>query len=315
MLLRKSLAMLALAVLAILPSVSPMARTITVDDDGPADFSSIEEAVNAASGGDTVFVKAGTYYECGIVLTQGAILKGEGADVTKIVGRMDKFFSKNWSKYQETFEQVGSFPPKDRSARRWKARTFIVWEISWVGVPIEGLTLGWEGDERGVGILVSSGSVTIRRCKLTGNFIGIRLHTDLAWPHYQVIEANTITANNYGVVWSRGYSEYGGPSPGNADHNWWGTVVESEIRTRFLDTYIQYWPEAESWLDNEEAFREVCYPWLEGPVDIENFEERGEVGVHYNNIYGNEINFATPSPLKQTAIESASWGQIKSKMR
>ncbi len=161
MLSRKSLAMLALAVLAILPSVSPMARTITVDDDGPADYPSIEEAVNAAGGGDTVFVKAGTYYECGIVLTQAALLKGEGPDVTKIVGRMDEFFSKNWSRYQKTFEQVGSFPPKDRSAPRWKTRTFIVWEISWVGVPIEGLTLSWEGEERGVGILVSSGSVTI----------------------------------------------------------------------------------------------------------------------------------------------------------
>ncbi|MCD6169706.1 MAG: hypothetical protein J7J76_04020 [Candidatus Latescibacteria bacterium] len=315
MLLRKSLAMLVFIAFAILPPLCPMASTITVDDDGPADYASIEEAVNAVGDGDTVFVKAGTYYECGIVLTQGALLKGEGPDVTKIVGRMDEFFSKNWSRYQKTFEEVGSFPPKDRSAPRWKTGTFILWEISWVGVPIEGLTLSWEGEERGGGILVSSGFVTISRCKLTENFVGILLGTDLNWPHYQVIEANTITGNDYGVVWSRGYSDYGGPSPGNADHNWWGTVVESEIKAGFLDTSIQYYPEAESWLHNEEAFREVCYPWLQGPVDIENFVERGEAGVHYNNIYGNEINFATPLPLKQTAVRPASWGQIKNKMR
>ena len=37
-------------------------RTWTVDDDGPADFSIIQEAINAASPGDTIYVKAGTYY-------------------------------------------------------------------------------------------------------------------------------------------------------------------------------------------------------------------------------------------------------------
>ncbi len=38
-------------------------RTWTVDDDGPADFHAIQEAVNAASDGDTVLVYSGTYYE------------------------------------------------------------------------------------------------------------------------------------------------------------------------------------------------------------------------------------------------------------
>jgi len=71
MLSRKRLAMVAFIAFALLPPVSPMARTITVDDDGLADYSTIEAAVNAATGGDTVFVKAGTYYECGIVLVQG----------------------------------------------------------------------------------------------------------------------------------------------------------------------------------------------------------------------------------------------------
>jgi len=36
--------------------------TWTVDDDGPADFSSIQEAINAASEGDTIFVRRGVYY-------------------------------------------------------------------------------------------------------------------------------------------------------------------------------------------------------------------------------------------------------------
>ena len=38
-------------------------KTWTVDDDGPADFHTIQEAINAASSGDTVLVKSGTYHE------------------------------------------------------------------------------------------------------------------------------------------------------------------------------------------------------------------------------------------------------------
>lgn len=39
------------------------AVVLTVDDDGPADYSVIWQAINAAGSGDTVMVKAGTYNE------------------------------------------------------------------------------------------------------------------------------------------------------------------------------------------------------------------------------------------------------------
>ena len=38
-------------------------RTWTVDDDGPADFTRIQDAINAASPGDTIYVYNGIYYE------------------------------------------------------------------------------------------------------------------------------------------------------------------------------------------------------------------------------------------------------------
>jgi parallel beta-helix repeat protein len=56
-----------------------------VDDDGPADFHTIQEAINAASAGDTVSTRAGVYY--GEVLVNKSIsLVGEDRETTIIHG-------------------------------------------------------------------------------------------------------------------------------------------------------------------------------------------------------------------------------------
>jgi parallel beta-helix repeat protein len=62
-------------------------QTFTVDDDGPADFSTIQEAVNAAQTGDTVFVKSGTYWE-NVVIDKTLNLTGEDRD-TVIINTTD----------------------------------------------------------------------------------------------------------------------------------------------------------------------------------------------------------------------------------
>jgi len=61
------------------------ATTWSVDDDGPADFSSIQEAINAASSGDTIYVKAGTYCENVVVNTTVSLI-GEDRSNTVIDG-------------------------------------------------------------------------------------------------------------------------------------------------------------------------------------------------------------------------------------
>ena len=60
--------------------------TWTVDDDGPADFSSIQEAINAANQGDTIYVFNGTYYE-NVVVNKTVSLIGENSSTTIIDGR------------------------------------------------------------------------------------------------------------------------------------------------------------------------------------------------------------------------------------
>ena len=58
-------------------------RTWTVDDDGPADFMRIQDAINAAGIGDTVFVYNGTYNEC-LDVNKTINLLGNGAEITRI---------------------------------------------------------------------------------------------------------------------------------------------------------------------------------------------------------------------------------------
>jgi parallel beta-helix repeat protein len=66
-------------------SVKASPTTWTVDDNGPADFDNIQEAINNASSGDTVFVHIGTYYEH-VVINKTITLVGEDNNFTIIDG-------------------------------------------------------------------------------------------------------------------------------------------------------------------------------------------------------------------------------------
>jgi nitrous oxidase accessory protein len=59
---------------------------IYVDDDGGADYTKIQDAIDNASDGDTVFVYSGDYYET-LILNKSILLKGENKHSTIIDGR------------------------------------------------------------------------------------------------------------------------------------------------------------------------------------------------------------------------------------
>jgi len=59
-----------------------------VDDDKPADFLTIQEAINDAGDGDTIYVRSGTYRE-NLVVNKSVSLVGESEHDTVILGRFD----------------------------------------------------------------------------------------------------------------------------------------------------------------------------------------------------------------------------------
>jgi parallel beta-helix repeat protein len=83
------LALVISAVAGILLLKAPLHKTITVPDD----YLTIQEAVDHASAGDTVFVKKGTYY-CGfdnVVIRKSLSLIGEDANATIIDGQFETY--------------------------------------------------------------------------------------------------------------------------------------------------------------------------------------------------------------------------------
>ncbi len=60
-------------------------RTWTVDDDGPADFHTIQEGLDTVGSRDTIGVRAGTYHE-NTVVRKPVLLRGEGAINTTVDG-------------------------------------------------------------------------------------------------------------------------------------------------------------------------------------------------------------------------------------
>jgi parallel beta-helix repeat protein len=140
---------------------SSTARTWTVDDNGPADFDNIQEAINNASSGDTVFVHIGTYYEH-VVINKTITLIGEDNNFTIIDGN----------------------------------KTNNVINIKANNVTVKNFTITKSGLDPYGGILVdhSTGNVIINN-KIIYNYEGI----SILYSSNNVVCSNYISSNNDGI--------------------------------------------------------------------------------------------------------------------
>jgi serine protease len=112
------------------------ARTITVDDDGPADYATIQAAIDAALPGDRVAVAPGLYHET-LRLRPGVAVEGSGADRTTVDGGR--------------LAPVAALVDCDASTR------------------LQGFTLTGGQSDFGAGVLVLRGAPVVTRNQISGN--------------------------------------------------------------------------------------------------------------------------------------------------
>ena len=161
--------------ISVIPSVigdnPSFGNTIYVDDDGGADYTRIQDAIDNASDGDTVFVYSGTYYE-NLIVDKSISLIGENKDTTIIDG-------------YENGDVV---------------------YITTDGVTISDFTImnGKDGYLH-AGVDIYASYTTISNNIIKNNFVGIAIWDN--YDHYgvvlygNVISDNTISSNSFEGIW------------------------------------------------------------------------------------------------------------------
>ena len=156
-------------------------RTWTVDDNGPADFDNIQEAINNASSGDTVFVHIGTYYEH-VVINKTITLVGEDNNFTII----DGYKTNNVIYIKANNVTVKSFTVRKSGMYPYSG---ILMDHSTGNVIINNKVIY---NYEGIGLLSSSSNVVCGNT-ISSNNDGIYLYSSSS----NVFSGNTIFSSNY----------------------------------------------------------------------------------------------------------------------
>jgi parallel beta-helix repeat protein len=163
---------------------TPTARTWTVDDNGPADFDNIQEAINNASSGDTIFVHIGTYYEH-VLINKTITLVGEDINSTII----DGYETDNVIRiYRANNVTIKSFTVRKSG---WYPFSGILIEQSTGTVITDNkIIYNYEGIN-----LLSSSSNLVWGNSISSNYDGIFIYSS----SNNVISGNTIFSSNDGI--------------------------------------------------------------------------------------------------------------------
>jgi parallel beta-helix repeat protein len=150
------------------PSVEP--RTFYVGGSGPGNYSSIQDAIDAASSGDTVFVYSGTYCE-NIIVDKSIRLVGENKN-TVIVYRPEKLCY--------TMEDVIKVLANN---------------VEITGFTVNSRVTAYEDTMIGINITSYSGNFIHDNNIINSRFYGVYLYNS----SYNVIEYNNFIRNDVGI--------------------------------------------------------------------------------------------------------------------
>lgn len=184
--------------LSLLMASNAGAATITVNTGGGADYTLIQDAVNASNNGDTIMVATGTYNE-NVVVNKAVSLIGAGADVT-IVRAYDS--------------------------------SKIVFHVTANNVNISGFTVtgatptGVPNPMTGI-LLDHVNYANISNNKVSNNYYGISIASVCCAPNANKLVNNNVSDDNYGITidYSNGNSLINNTA--NFNHNYGIFIVSS----------------------------------------------------------------------------------------
>ena len=251
--------------------------TWTVDDDGPADFSTIQEAINAASPGDTVYVHNGTYYE-NVVVNKTVSLIGENRRDTiidgKSTGNVVEVTASNVTITGFTIQESGTV---HRNYGIYIGESSSGNKLSYniIKNNYDGICL-LESSSNSLSrnnitannhdsiYLYSSSSNIIFENNITNNNFGIRL---FEWSNHNSITRNKITHNDYGIDLTESSS----------DNN----VSRNNITNNNFSIHLSYFSNYNNILENNIANNSYGV-WLYGSANNNS--------IHGNNITAHIMN-------------------------
>jgi parallel beta-helix repeat protein len=205
----------------------------------PDDYSTIQQAINAASPGDTIYVKADTYYE-NVVLNKTVSLVGENRENTVIDGGgiepVVSVGAHNVVVVNFTIRNGGYGIKLGGSSNT--IRNNIVVKHDHAGISVYGSNNTLTGNTitniAEIGISISSSNNSVSENIIADNFAGIGL-----WgASYNSISRNNITNNSYGIV--LGQSWYNTLSNNNISANGLGIHLDSSYFNNLVDNILTY---------------------------------------------------------------------------
>jgi len=167
--------------------------TIEVDDDGGADYTTIQAAINAANSGDTIYVYSGTYSE-NIEISKDLTLTGENKDTTIIEGENNgHVIDINGERFSEIEFHISGFTIQNAKGTGWDCLA-----LSFVNDgTINGNKIISSAQDDGIQMDHCNGNtISDNIISENGNGAGIRLTLD---SENNNIFDNTIQNNNKGI--------------------------------------------------------------------------------------------------------------------